>query len=129
MLAPSRSRDGEAAAKASGRPSSPRSSVRPSQPGTAAGRWKVTWRRQRRSRLLRQSREHELALFALGEQHTRPRVDDRGQEVVLVDVRAGTLLDALARDARADHLGEPEDIRAAEAQAGVDLVPHRLRPG
>jgi len=47
---------------------------------------------------------------------------------VFVHVRAGPLLDAFARDARADHLREPVDVRAPDTEAGVDLAPHRLRP-
>jgi hypothetical protein len=37
-------------------------------------------------------------------------------------------LDALARDAGADHLGEPVDVDARDAEARVDLCAHLLRP-
>ena len=56
------------------------------------------------------------------------RVDDLGEEVILVHVRAGALLGALARHARTDDLGEPEDVRAADAEACVDLLTHALGP-
>ena len=68
-------------------------------------------------------------MLALGERLARLRIDDLGQEVILVDVRAVALFDTLAGDAGSDHLGEPEDVGAAHAQAGVDLVAHRLGPG
>ena len=43
-------------------------------------------------------------------------------------MQAGPLLLALARDAGADHLGEPVDVRAHDAEAGVDLASHGLGP-
>ena len=48
--------------------------------------------------------------------------------MILVDVGAGSLLDALARDAGADDLGEPVEIRAPHAETAVDLGAHPLRP-
>ena len=72
--------------------------------------------------------KHEHADLALGQLLAALGVDDLGQEVVLVDVRAVALLDALARDARADHLGEAVGVGRAHAEAAVDLGPHRLRP-
>jgi hypothetical protein len=48
--------------------------------------------------------------------------------VVLVDVQAVACLDALARDARADHLRQPEQVRRPDAQARVDLLPHAFGP-
>ena len=50
--------------------------------------------------LFRQRREHEHALRPLGQWVERVGIDDLGQEVILVDVGAGPLLVALARDAR-----------------------------
>src|SRR5207244_11962632 len=52
-----------------------------------------------RQRLLRQGREDEHALLAFGKRLARLLIDDLGQDMVPVDVRARALLDALARDA------------------------------
>ncbi len=81
-----------------------------------------------RERRLRERRHDEHALLAFGELLARIRVDDLGEEVILVHVRAGSLLDALARHAGTDDLREPVDVRAADAQASVDLVTHTLGP-
>ena len=45
-----------------------------------------------------------------------------------MDVRAVALLDALAGDARADHLRQAVGVGGAHPETTVDLGPHRLRP-
>jgi hypothetical protein len=81
-----------------------------------------------RQRLFRQRREHELAALAVRKRVARVRVDDLRIEVVLPDEEAVLRLDALARDAGADHLREPVDVDGVDAGALLDLGPHLVRP-
>ena len=78
---------------------------------------------EHRHRLLEQRREDELALDALVERRTRVRIDDLDEEVVLVDVEAVAHLEALGRDSRPAHLGEPVEVdRPEPGQRPLDLA-------
>ncbi len=84
---------------------------------------------EQRHRLLLERREDELAFGALGERGARLGVDDLDEEVILVHVEAVAHLEALRRDARPAHLGEPVEVHGAEARQGAfDLCAQTVRP-
>ena len=78
--------------------------------------------------LLGDGSEHQLALAALGEDLSGVRVDDLGDEVVLVDVHA-RLLAALKGHARAAGLREAVDVIGLDAQLLLNVPAHLLAPG
>ena len=85
---------------------------------------------KQRHRLLAERREDELALCALVERRAGLRIDDLDEEVVLVDVEAVALLEALGRDAGAAHLGESVEVDRSESrQRTLDLLAQPLGPG
>ena len=83
---------------------------------------------QQRERLLGDRGEDQLALRALRQNLAGVRVDDLGDEMVLVDVHAG-LCAALIGHARAGQLSQTVDIIGLDAEALLDILPHLLAPG
>jgi hypothetical protein len=59
----------------------------------------------------------------------RVAVHDLGQELVFLDMQAGTTLGALGGDTRADDLRQAVDVDGGEAESALDLVSHRVGPG
>ena len=93
------------------------------QPGQVAGAVA-----DHRHRLLGQRGEDQLALLAVGQHLAGDRVDDLRVEVVLPDVQPVLGLDALLRDARADHLGQPVDVDRVDAEDLLHLDAHLVGP-
>ena len=81
-----------------------------------------------REGFLRDAREDQLSLFAVGQHFARLRVDYLGNEVVLVDVHA-RLLAALIRDAGARQFREAVYIIRLYVKFCLDVAAHLLAPG
>ena len=106
-----------------------RARVRPHTQGSRfSGRDVARAVAQQRHRLLRQRREHELAVDAVRQHLAGRRVDDLDEEVVLHDVEAVARFGAFAGDAGADDLAQAVDVDRHEAELGLELRAHRLGP-
>jgi hypothetical protein len=78
--------------------------------------------------LLGQRRQHELALFAGREPRPGRRIDDLGEEVVLVEMQARAPVQALGRDAGAGHLRQAIHVQRRQPEPQLDLGAERRGP-
>ena len=77
--------------------------------------------------LLGQRGEHQLTRLSHRQGLKGYRVDNLGEEMVFVDVRAVLHL-TLVADAGAHHFGKSVDVKALQTQTSLNLLTHALRP-